>query len=416
MAAAVLAAPVRLAAQDSATVVSQATPGVTVRRIYRPEGPWRLYVAEIALATPDVAVRSVRACDLPRGRERPTAIARRLRNEGLDPLVLLNADFFDLRGATGVIENNMVIDGEIVKAVPVSESPFDVFDNAHAQIGITVGGKPVLERFTFDGRVTLQGRDWPLRHVNAAPAVGELALLTRWSDQAVRERVAATAEIAVRMRRDPSRGDTVSYSVAAPAMPLARIAPAAIAEGEPVLAGSARAGDALARLRTGDRVRIVQRFSPDRGPLRMLVGGWPRLLDGGRSVATDADSIEGTFARFSRERHPRSAAGFGPDSATLYLVAVDGRQKTSVGATLAELATILADLGVHDAINLDGGGSTALVVAGALANVPSDSSGERPVGNVIAVTRRPGSAPLARAGPAAEPPSSCLLPPSPGPR
>jgi hypothetical protein len=50
--------------------------------------------------------------------------------------------------------------------------------------------------------------------------------------------------------------------------------------------------------------------------------------------------------------------------------------------------------------NLDGGGSTALVVQGALANVPSDSTGERPIGNVIAVTRRQAGAP----------PPSCVLP------
>ena len=409
------AAPAPLLAQvparDSAAVVRQVAPGVTVRQVYRPEGPWRVYVAEIALATPGVAVRAVRACDLPRGRERPTAIARRLRDEGLDPLVLLNADFFDLRGGTGVTENSMVIDGEIAKAVPVSESPFDTFDNAHAQIGLTVAGKPVLERFTFDGLVTLRRREWPLRHVNATPAIGELALLTRWSDAAVRERVARAARIAVRLRRDSSRGDRVLYRVATPAIPLARLVPEAIEAGEPLLAGSARAGDALSRLRAGDRVTIVQRFFPDRGPLQTLVGGWPRVLDAGRSVAADADSVEGTFARFSSVRHPRSAVGFSPDSATLYLVAVDGRQKASAGATLEELATILRDLGAHHALNLDGGGSTALVVGGALANVPSDSSGERPVGNVIAVTRRRrGSAPAMRAAPAGAPPSSCVLP------
>jgi hypothetical protein len=398
--------------RDTAGVASHVAPGVSIRRMYRPEGPWRVYVAEIALATPDLALRAVRACDLPRGRERPTAIAQRLRDEGLDPLVLLNADFFDLRGGTGVTENSMVIDGEIAKAVPVSESPFDAFDNAHAQMGVTVAGKPVLERFTFDGRVTLRRREWVLRYVNATPAIGELALLTRWSDPAVRERVARTARLAVKLQRSATRGDTVLYRVATPAVPLARLVPEAIEAGAAVLAGSARAGDALSRLHAGDRVTIVQRFFPDRGPLQMLVGGWPRVLDAGRSVAAHADSVEGTFPGFSSARHPRSAVGFSPDSGTLYLVAVDGRQQASAGATLEELATILRDLGAHHALNLDGGGSTALVVGGALANVPSDSSGERPVGNVIAVTRRrSGSAPAMRAAPVGAPPPSCVLPP-----
>lgn len=400
--------------RDTTAATVQVAPGVTLRRIHRPDGPWRVYAAEIALATPGVDVRAVRACDLPRGRERPTAIAARLRDEGLEPLVLLNADFFDLRGGTGVVENSMVIDGEIAKAVPVSESPFDAFDNAHGQIGVTIDRKPVLERFTFDGQVTLRRREWPLRYVNATPAVGELVLLTRWSDQALRERVARTARTAFQLRRDAARGDTVLYRVATPAMPLTRLVSKALQAGEAVLAGSARAGDALSRLRVGDRITIVQRFFPNRGPLQTLVGGWPRLLDGGRSVAARADSVEGTFARFSSARHPRSAIGFSRDSATMYLVAVDGRQAASAGATLEELARILQEVGAYDALNLDGGGSTALVVGGTLANVPSDSAGERPVGNVIAVTRRrSAAAPVMRTAPATAPPPSCLLPPSP---
>jgi hypothetical protein len=262
----------------------------------------------------------------------------------------------------------------------------------------------------------LRGREWPLRYVNATPAIGELALLTRWSDAAMRDRVARTARIAVQLRHDATRGGAVVYRVATPAIPLARLAPEAIQAGEALLVGSARAGDALSRLRAGARVTIVQRFFPDRGSLQTLVGGWPRVLDAGRSVAAHADSVEGTIARFSSARHPRSAVGFSPDSGTLYLVAVDGRQEASAGVTLEELATILRDLGAHHALNLDGGGSTALVVGDELANVPSDSSGERPVGNVIAVTRqRPGAALAMRTAPTRAPPPSCVLPTPPPP-
>jgi hypothetical protein len=132
----------------------------------------------------------------------------------------------------------------------------------------------------------------------------------------------------------------------------------------------------------------VLRLSPDRGPLRTLVGGWGRLLADGVVVADRADSVEGTFPRFSTARHPRTAVGFSRDSATLYLVAVDGRQPRSVGMTFAELAATMRELGAWNALNLDGGGSTALVVRGRVTNVPSDSTGERPVGNVLLVVRR----------------------------
>jgi exopolysaccharide biosynthesis protein len=87
--------------------------------------------------------------------------------------------------------------------------------------------------------------------------------------------------------------------------------------------------------------------------------------------------------------------GIARDGRRLLLVVVDGRQTGySDGMTLRELASVMRGLGARDAINLDGGGSTALVysapgAAGALriANRPSDPAGERPVGNALAIVR-----------------------------
>jgi hypothetical protein len=61
-------------------------------------------------------------------------------------------------------------------------------------------------------------------------------------------------------------------------------------------------------------------------------------------------------------RYPRSAAGLSADGNILYLLAVDGRQSSSVGVTGAELALLLQRLGAHDGLNFDGGGSTALAL------------------------------------------------------
>lgn len=104
-------------------------------------------------------------------------------------------------------------------------------------------------------------------------------------------------------------------------------------------------------------------------------------------------------------RHPRSVVGLSRDRKTLFLVAIDGRQVASRGATYAELGELLKRLGAEDALNLDGGGSTALVLkdpytgAHGVMNRPSDIfpahpwlGVERPVADVIGVTmkwRRP---------------------------
>ena len=63
-----------------------------------------------------------------------------------------------------------------------------------------------------------------------------------------------------------------------------------------------------------------------------------------------------------KARHPRSAAGVSADGTTLFLVAIDGRRPGSIGATEAETARLLRALGAQNAVNLDGGGSTAMAV------------------------------------------------------
>lgn len=394
---------------DSVTVRPVA-PGVALRRVVRPAGPWVLSVLEVDLRRPEIEVRGVRACDHLLGRERPSAIARRMRQEGEDVVGVLNADFFDLRGGTGATESNVVIDGEIVKAVTTTESPFDAFDNVHTQFGITATGAPVIDRFSLTAVVRTPSGEWPLAAINAR-APGALALLTRWFDTLALRLQPRDTSAHVALLKVGGRGDTARYRVESTPV---RERPVAPSDKTAVLVARGEALPVVERLRPGDRVEIVTKLVPDRGPLRTVVGGWPRIVDAGRNVALAADSVEGTIPRFSRARHPRSALGISRDSSTLYLVAVDGRQQTSVGMTLEELADAMIAMGAYEAMNLDGGGSTALVVRDSIVNTPSDTSGERPVGNVVAITRRRAARadPEHRVGPRTSGSvASCVLPP-----
>lgn len=110
------------------------------------------------------------------------------------------------------------------------------------------------------------------------------------------------------------------------------------------------------------------------------------LVEGGKSKA-DSARVEPS------KRHPRTVAGVSKDGRTLVLIVVDGRQKDwSVGATLGEMAELLLARGVHSAVALDGGGSTAMVfdpTPGGKAgdeekNKPSDGS-FRPVANHLGI-------------------------------
>ena len=118
------------------------------------------------------------------------------------------------------------------------------------------------------------------------------------------------------------------------------------------------------------------------------VGGRPVLVRAG-AIRPGVDS----GGAFATSRHPRTAVGIARDGKRVMLVTVDGRQKPySDGMTLREIAELMLVLGARDALNLDGGGSTTMVVANAagvpsVVNRPSDAGGERPVGNALAIVR-----------------------------
>ena len=117
----------------------------------------------------------------------------------------------------------------------------------------------------------------------------------------------------------------------------------------------------------------------------VAVGGFPDLLDNGRRVG-DLEVTE--RPSFAAVRHPRSAVGYDEDTGQVWLVVVDGRQLPySAGMSLPELARLFEALGVDEALNLDGGGSSALIVGANAVNRPSDAAGERPVVNALALVR-----------------------------
>jgi exopolysaccharide biosynthesis protein len=114
-----------------------------------------------------------------------------------------------------------------------------------------------------------------------------------------------------------------------------------------------------------------------------IVGAGPQLIKAGKVEITDKQEKMGPT--FRRDRHPRTAIGR-LASGRLVLVTVDGRQTgVSAGMSLDMLADLLLELGTVEAINLDGGGSTTMVVRNRLVNRPSDQTGERPVSDAILV-------------------------------
>lgn len=102
----------------------------------------------------------------------------------------------------------------------------------------------------------------------------------------------------------------------------------------------------------GNTVRVA-RPPFDTAGVENAVGGFHVVLERGGVIEGD-ESI-----------HPRTAAGVSADGKSLVLLVIDGRQRGySGGATTGEVGAWLKALGAADGINLDGGGTTTLVVAG----------------------------------------------------
>lgn len=134
-----------------------------------------------------------------------------------------------------------------------------------------------------------------------------------------------------------------------------------------------------------NRVRCI-RQTESAADAHNAVGGFELIVEGGAVIGPQD------------VRHPRTGVGVSEDGRRLYVVVIDGRQANySLGATQAELAEWLRQLGAYSAVNLDGGGSTTLVLddgqGGAkVVNRPIHagiSGRERPSANHLGIYARP---------------------------
>jgi len=122
-----------------------------------------------------------------------------------------------------------------------------------------------------------------------------------------------------------------------------------------------------------------------------VVNGGPTLVENGQlDITAKRDGMVHTgdsnsfYYGWVHKRNPRTIAGVDAQGRTL-LVTADGRQTTSLGLSIKEAAEVARSLGMVDAINLDGGGSTTMVSSSQVVNSPSDATGERPVGDALLV-------------------------------
>ena len=244
-------------------------------------------------------------------------------------------------------------------------------------VGWDPGGLPRFGRLRLEESVLdAGGNRWPVSVLNSGYVQRGLSRYT--ADWGPTYRSLVDGETAVLVRDGVVR---------------ARYGPDLLAAGLPLGAGDTllvgRAGFSLP-WPEGGTLRLESRPSTAVGMANNVVGGGPLLLLGGRPVLDGA--AEGFSAAFLSQGAPRTVIG--SDGRQLWLLTLEGVD--DVGPTLLEATQLLAGLGLRDALNLDGGSSTGLVMGG-LHTV----KGRGVVGavhNGLGLVPRSAAAPLTRAG------------------
>lgn len=117
------------------------------------------------------------------------------------------------------------------------------------------------------------------------------------------------------------------------------------------------------------------------GDIEELIGGYPVLVKDGAQAAFDVISGK---EHLTNEMAPRTGIGYSADGKTAYIAVLDGRQTISTGFYAKQWADVLINIGCHNAVNLDGGGSSELYTkAFGMCNLPNGTKTERSVANSV---------------------------------
>lgn len=121
--------------------------------------------------------------------------------------------------------------------------------------------------------------------------------------------------------------------------------------------------------------------------MQTAVGGGPVLLQNGEIKITNNEELK-FGGKAIDDKHPRTAMGYTKDNKLIVLV-IEGRNTgIAEGATLIQEAQMLKDIGCWEALNLDGGGSSCMLVNGKETIKISDKTGQRPVPAVFIIKQK----------------------------
>jgi len=364
----ILANPSFAGARDSVATAAVEL-GVNHITIFK-DGPYAIDVLVVDLQAKNLQVESFR----PVGLVKTTEQARRNNRRDHAVIAAINADFFGF--SSGWPVNNQVMNGEFVFASSTQRS----------HLAIDANGKPFIEKFSLSAWVKPKsGRVYPIEAVNDSHRLNSIILHNSFSDTATNFSGPGVTFLLSLADSLWSIGDTLRMAVTRNGVSDLMH----IAKHQAVLwiGGGPDVWQAREDVKVGDTVLVYLGAEPPARHIKTMVGGVGMILANGKAVSDSINVREKTNFAFLKARHPRTFVAFDKDSTRLFLCVVDGRQARSLGMNFQEMADVLLSIGAWNALNLDGGGSTTMVIHDKIVNFPSDKTGERPVANTLQVIR-----------------------------
>ncbi len=357
--------PSRAAAAAISKTATKVAPGLTLTRIVDKKTPRRIFVLTVDIATAltmDVALAGPQMPAV----ARTSDIAK--KNHAL---AAVNGDFGSRAGGpTHPFEQ----DGQLIRSADPPGIAFAVSKDEQ---------NVIFARPTQSFSVTdPSGQKWPIdRWNNGAPGVGEIAASTP-----VGGTLSPSPPATCSARLEPEgslspTADAGGFQEPFTVQERGCFESSLPTDGGVVLSALPGSDEAFQLLSLQPGSVVTLQWSLGFTNVWDAIGGVPLLVSGGRDVV-------GTCVGSVCSRNPRTGVGVTANGRIL-LVVVDGRQaKWSVGATMHEFAKIFRRLGATYALNLDGGGSSTMVVKGTVVNRPS-SGFQRRVTNALMVLPGP---------------------------
>jgi len=364
----VLTIPFTLSA-DTTDVVTPVGPSVVHHDITISDVPYSIDVLEIDWPNEWLSLEAAIANDTINNKqlERTTSIAA--EHDSLGHLIIgaTNGDFFNI-STTGIPINIHIQNSQ------VAVNPID-----RAAIGISESGKFKLTAFSVNSlAMAVNDSTNAITGFNTARGTNQLIFYNRYQGPSTLTNEWGT-EVLLRPVDDWVVNDTIRFVVEDK---VSGVGDMHFPREMAVLSGHGNSQTFLDNyIAIDDTIKLRLGFAPNIGHMIEAIGGGPLLLQNGENVATGTD------------QHPRTGFGFNSDTSKVFMITIDGRQPGyATGMSLPQMASFMKNyLGASDAINLDGGGSTTMVVRGSIVNSPSDPAGERLVGNALLLVS---SAPL----------------------